>query len=263
MSSSTPVDDIRTVEQAKKQLIEASFGKEKAQKVHDLNTALSKAVYDARKSQIENQKPIFEQRKELIKDIDKFWYEVLSKSNLVNQIEEGDHEALSFLTDLNVTYGDDIRDYTITMTFAENPYFSDKEFKKVYKVADDIKKEMAYDLEAPLDTKPVTVSWKDDKHNLAKLSPRPDVTKIEEYDEFEGTGSFFNFLSAEEDAYETGVQLLDVFENALAIYAGFTGLDGGDDSDDEELDEESEDNDEEVDLGESESEMPSKKKQKK
>lgn len=73
-------------------------------------------------------------------------------------VEEGDQEALSFLTDLDVTYGDDIRDYTITMTFAENPYFSEKEFKKVFKVSDDIKKEMAYDLEAPLDTKPVTVS---------------------------------------------------------------------------------------------------------
>lgn len=71
MSTSIPIDDIRTVENAKKQLIEASFGKEKAQKVHDLNTQLAKAVYDARKSQIEAQKPIFEQRKELIKGIEK------------------------------------------------------------------------------------------------------------------------------------------------------------------------------------------------
>lgn len=71
MSTSIPIDDIRTVENAKKQLIEASFGKEKAQKVHDLNTQLAKAVYDARKSQIEAQKPIFEQRKDLIKGIEK------------------------------------------------------------------------------------------------------------------------------------------------------------------------------------------------
>lgn len=28
--------------------------------------------------------------------------------------------------------------------------------------------------------------------------------------------AFFNFLTAEEDAYDAGAQLVDVFENALA-----------------------------------------------
>lgn len=73
-------------------------------------------------------------------------------------VEEGDHEALSFLTDVNVAYEDDVRDYTITLTFAENPYFKETELKKVYKVAEDIKKQMPYDLDAPVDTKPVTIS---------------------------------------------------------------------------------------------------------
>lgn len=68
---SNPIEDVRTVESAKKQLIESSYGKEKAQKVHELTNQLAKTVYDARKSQIQAQKAIFDQRKELIKGIDK------------------------------------------------------------------------------------------------------------------------------------------------------------------------------------------------
>jgi hypothetical protein len=74
-------------------------------------------------------------------------------------VEETDQEALSFLTDLNVTYEeDDYRNYTITMTFAENPYFKDTELKKVYKVSEAIKKEMPYELNAPVETEAVTIS---------------------------------------------------------------------------------------------------------
>lgn len=73
-------------------------------------------------------------------------------------VEEGDQDALSFLTDLDITYGDDIRDYTITLKFAENPYFKETELKKVYKVADEIKKEMPYDLDAPVESKAVSIS---------------------------------------------------------------------------------------------------------
>lgn len=64
-------EDVRTIEAAKKQLIESSFGKEKAPKVQEINTQLAKAVFEARKAQVEAQKAIFEQRKELINGIDK------------------------------------------------------------------------------------------------------------------------------------------------------------------------------------------------
>jgi hypothetical protein len=68
---SDPLADIKVIEAAKKQLIEASYGKEKAPQVAEITKELAKAVFEARKAQIKAQQPIFEKRRELIKGIDK------------------------------------------------------------------------------------------------------------------------------------------------------------------------------------------------
>lgn len=68
---STQSEDVRNVEAAKQQLIESTFGKEKASQVKEINTQLAKAIFDSRKQQVKTQKAIFEKRKELVKDIDK------------------------------------------------------------------------------------------------------------------------------------------------------------------------------------------------
>lgn len=74
------IDDFKELEQAKKQLSELAYGKEKAPKIDDLRNQLAKSVYDARKNQIASQLPLFEKRRGLIKDIDQVsglvWYAV-------------------------------------------------------------------------------------------------------------------------------------------------------------------------------------------
>ena len=131
-------------------------------------------------------------------------------------MEESDLTALESLEELKITYStEDPREYDIEFTFGENPYFSDKTLKKSFKVPEEIKKDMPYDLAAPPTTSAIKISWKDDKHNLVKLKPMPDVTKMEEYDEFDGEGSFFNFFTMEEDVSGYAEILEDVYMHAL------------------------------------------------
>lgn len=73
-------------------------------------------------------------------------------------VEEGDHEALKHLQDVFINYQDDFREYTITFTFSENPFFKETELKKVFKVSDAIKKAAPYDLDAPVDAEATTIT---------------------------------------------------------------------------------------------------------
>jgi hypothetical protein len=67
---------------------------------------------------------------------------------------------LSHLTNLHIEYAtDDPREYTATFTFSDkNPYFKETELKKTFKVPAEIKKELPYDLAAPVTSEPITVS---------------------------------------------------------------------------------------------------------
>jgi hypothetical protein len=69
--STSHSEDVRTIQQAKQQLLESSFGKEKATKVKDINQQLEKAIFEARQNQVKAQRAIFDQRKEIIQGIDK------------------------------------------------------------------------------------------------------------------------------------------------------------------------------------------------
>lgn len=69
--SSSHSEDVRTIQTAKQQLLESSFGKEKATKVKDINKQLEKAIFEARQNQVKAQRAIFDQRKEIIQGIDK------------------------------------------------------------------------------------------------------------------------------------------------------------------------------------------------
>lgn len=266
--SSDLANDLMTLESAKAQLLQEAFGKDKAEQVQELRKSLAKTVFEARKAQLEAQKPIYEKRKDVVKGVENFWPLVLQKSSLSESLEENDIEALKHLQDVSITYStSDPREYDITFTFdgAKNPYFSDATLTKSFTVPEAVKKDGGeFDLEAPTETKAVSISWKDDKHNLVKKSPRPDMSKIESYDEFEGMGSFFNFFTAEEDQLNQGGLLETIYESALDVFAGFAALEDGDDDDEMDSDdEESDENGDEVDLGDSETDMPKKKRSRK
>jgi len=252
--------ELLTLEEAKSEMLSKTFGEDKAKKIDEIRTKLAKSVFEARKNQVETQKATYAERKEILKNVENFWPLTLQKSTIAQELEEDDLEALSHITDLTVEYSsEDPRDYSVIFTFdGKNPYFKETELKKSFTVHEAIKKSTPYDLDAPVFTEKVAISWTDDKHNLVKKSPKPDMSKMEEYDDFNSLGSFFNFFTSEDDD-GLGERLQQVYESAIDIFAGIEEL--GESSDDEE--EDSEDDADEVDLGDSETDMPKKKKSKK
>lgn len=60
---------IHTLEQAKKELTKAAYGSEKVKAIDEIRQELAKSVFEARKAQLKAQLPVFEKRKELVKDV--------------------------------------------------------------------------------------------------------------------------------------------------------------------------------------------------
>lgn len=94
-----------------------------------------------------------------------------------------------------------------------------------------------------------------------KKAPRVKIEELEEYDDFNGVGSFFNwFAEGGVDGYGLGENFLEWWTHATEYAAGLVELENDDDDDDEDAldDEEAAD----IDI-ESEDEKPKKKRSKK
>lgn len=174
-------------------------------------------------------------------------------------------------------HGDDVREYEIKFTFGKNPYFKESTLTKKLTLTPPASLEpkpetpSPFDLEAPVYLGPKTaITWTSPDHDLTKKAPRADVQDKEEFDEFDGTGSFFNFFTDEgEDPTGMGEILLEWFGHATEYAAGLTALLGDDDSDGAEFDfDEFDDDDDsdddadpkkEIDLDAEDSKRPKKK----
>ncbi|KDN35125.1 hypothetical protein RSAG8_11858, partial [Rhizoctonia solani AG-8 WAC10335] len=223
--------------------------------------------------------PIYAARREAVKSLPRFWGTALSQHAqlAIYLAGQDDMKALSYLTDLWVEHDPvEPRAFDIIFEFSENPYFSDKTLKKEYKytppagtpapgtnvdangVSD---AQEVFDWELHITPQAIKIHWKDDAHNLTKLSPRivnpDDPTDIEEL------GSFFNWFEHGRDISDIGPTIVqDVFPQALQYYRGEGELsramaESDEDMDSDEEDEEDDDDDEEIDL-----EQPRKKKAK-
>lgn len=107
-------------------------------------------------------------------------------------------------------------------TFGKNPYFKESTLTKKLTLTPPASLEpkpetpSPYDLEAPVYLGPKTpITWTSPDHDLTKKAPRANVEDKEEFDEFDGTGSFFNFFTDEgEDPTGMGEILLEWFGHA-------------------------------------------------
>ncbi|CAE6360517.1 Protein SET OS=Homo sapiens GN=SET PE=1 SV=3 [Rhizoctonia solani AG-1 IB] len=223
--------------------------------------------------------PIYAARRESVKALPRFWGTALAQHAQLALVVAGqdDIKALSHLTDLWVEYDSvEPRAFTITFEFSENPYFSDKVIKKEYKytppkgtpapgtnvdangVSD---AQEVFDWESHITPQSIKINWKDDAHNLTKLSPR--IVSPEDPEDIEELGSFFNWFEHGPDFGDIGPTIVqDIFPHALRYYRGEGELgramaDSDDDIDSDEDDEDDDDDEEEIDL-----EQPRKKKAK-
>lgn len=214
--------------------------------------------------------PAFERRREVTKTVPKFWPVALMNNGKFAMCVQhaDDQKALLHLEDVWVERHDlEPRAFTIEFHFSENPYFTDKVVKKVYKYVappaakdekpdeDGITQSMIeFDWERDIESQATKINWKDESKNLVKLHPR-----VMDDDDVSEPGSFFNFFEIAKDDFELGIDIAnDIYPEAIDWFTGTAaGMDIGD-SDAEDSDEDDEDDGaEEIDL-----EKPKAKKQK-
>lgn len=254
----------------KNPLANVELSEEDAQKLQKAQRDIARTELVLEREAQKRLVPVFEKRRQVIKDIAKFWPIALMNHSLFayHVQHSADQLALSYLEDVWVNRDSaEPRCYTIEFTFKENPYFSDRVLKKEFKyhpppVAGDEKPDedgitesmLEFSWERDVVSTAQKINWKDNEKALTKLYPR---TTSEEEDEIGEPGSFFNFFESEKDPSEMGLTIAsEIFPEAIDYFLGNTGGDELD-SEDEEDSEDDDDDAEEIDL-----EKPRNKKQK-
>lgn len=163
----------------------------------------SHPIDSADKLKLEQQKPIFKKRAELAAKVKDFWFTALENCGKTAQfIDAVDEEALKALKDVWIEHSaDDVREYEIRFTFGKNPYFKNTTLVKKLTLqppadlADKADTPKPFDLDVPVYLADKTpIDWTSPDHDLTKKAPRSHADEREEFDEFEGPGSFFNWF---------------------------------------------------------------------
>ncbi|CAI5464561.1 unnamed protein product [Closterium sp. Yama58-4] len=104
-----------------------------------VNEEASDKVLEVEQKYNKLKRPIYERRQQLLSEVNDFWMTVLLNHGLLHAFfTEEDRQALEYLRGLDVEDYKDIKSgYSITFTFAENPYFSNKELTKSYKYTEE------------------------------------------------------------------------------------------------------------------------------
>ncbi|KAK4699854.1 hypothetical protein P7C70_g6401, partial [Phenoliferia sp. Uapishka_3] len=235
---------------------------------------IAKVNFDAYKNKCSSLVPVQTSLSALSKKVPKFWFTSLSRCpSLQAFFDPVDAEALTFLEDVKVMHDEkDCRNFVIEFHFSsKNPFFSNTTLTKSLTVTPSgpnaAPAPTPYDLDADLYLSASTpIKWTSPDHDLTKKAPRPDLETLEEFDAFDGMGSFFNwFGETGRDGMGIGESLLEWKGNAIEYAAGLVeDLDDGSEGMPSDDDDDSEDEDptKEVDL-ESEEDQPKKKKSKK
>jgi len=191
--------------------------------------------------------PLHAQVSEAAKKVPKFWLtSMLHSGDVAVHVPKVDHEALGYLVDVTVVHKEDIRDFDITFTFSENPFFSNTTLTKSFTVtppAGEGEVPAAHDLTADVYLKPSEpILWKSADKDLTKIAPKIDTDGDEDMGDFEFDdekglfGSFFGlFNRTGEDEDSLGEHLVEWRANAIEFF-----VEADTDSDDEWDDEEEE-----------------------
>jgi len=220
-------------------------------------------------TELKRMEGLYAKRREVLKKIPNFWPTAILHNKFLELASEhaADRDALTFVEDIWVVRNEvEPRAFKIEMHFAENPYFSNKVLVKDYSYVtppnldpsvDEYGLTAAqrdFDEERDVKALATTIDWKSDGKNLVKLYPRK--MDIEDENDVQDTGSFFNWFVEDVDEFGTGSYVLDVFDEAIKYF-----FNKAEDFDDEDVtDSESEDEeegDDEIDL-----EQPRKKARK-
>ncbi|KAL8277270.1 hypothetical protein RQP46_010339 [Phenoliferia psychrophenolica] len=256
----------------RKQALKEAFGKD-AGAFDALLVEVAKVNFDAYKTKVESLATIQDKLSTLAKKVPKFWPTSIAKCPaLAQNFDPQDADALAYLTDVKIVHDKkDVRDFTVEMHFSsKNPFFSNTVLRKSLTVTPPAGTETPseYDLDADLYALPVVepIKWTSPDHDLTKKAPRPKMEDLEEFDAFDGMGSFFCWFGEDgKDGLGIGETLLEWKSNAIEYAANMIDDDMGSDMEGmpsgDEDDSDDDDPTKEVDL-ESEDERPKKKTKK-
>ncbi|KZV70339.1 hypothetical protein PENSPDRAFT_734817 [Peniophora sp. CONT] len=239
--------------------VEVELTEEQVNQLDEFTKELKRAELILERRAQEMLVPLYNKRRELFKNIDKFWYIALFRHQTLKFTaqHEADKTALSYLEDIWV-----IRDkiepkvFSLEFTFKENPYFSDRVLTKEYKYqpsadaqpldADGVGEHMLdFSWDTDVVVVPTKINWKDADKALTKLYPV--VYDDEDPEAMQDPGSFFNFFEGNKDPMDVGPSIAnDVFPDAIQYFTGtMEDSEWGSDGEDEEDDD---DDAEEIDL---------------
>ncbi|KAF7789201.1 hypothetical protein EIP86_000140 [Pleurotus ostreatoroseus] len=247
-------------DERKNPLGDVELSDEDAKKLQEVQKSIARTELILERTAQEKLRPVYEKRREVLKEIPKFWPVALMNSEIFSfhAVHQDDQHALSYLEDLWIVREPaESRAFTLEFHFKENPYFSNAVLKKEYKFipppaaadekpdADGVTQSMLeFSWERDVEAKAFKIDWKDGSKNLVKQYPRANDTEVEDMPS-EG-GSFFNFFEVAEDPFDLGVLIAnDIFPEAIEYFLGQRSGDDDSEEDDEDDDDEDED---EIDL---------------
>lgn len=149
-------------------------------------------------------KPIYEKRRVLVSTIPSFWTAVLEASELLAEyITYEDTEAIDSLREVHIDWDtDNVKNFTISLGFDENPYFESTVLKKSFEYNSEFQRHTS---------QKVDILWKQGK-DLTKPRPGRDT-------------SFFNWFAYEgkEEGDDDGAEIAqiirdDLYPHALELY---------------------------------------------
>jgi len=203
---------------------------------------------------------LYAKRRQVVKQIPKFWPTAFFHNKFLELEAElpADRDALTFLEDIWIERNPtEPRAFKIEMHFGENPYFSNKVLVKDYSYSAPASADTAvdqygltavqrdFDEERDIKILAANIDWKSDSKNLVKMYPRK--MDVDDENDVQDRGSFFNFFADEGDDFGTGSYIVDVYDEAIKYF--FNQVDEFDDEDVTDSDSEAADEgNEEIDL---------------
>ncbi|KAI5957120.1 hypothetical protein KGF54_000048 [Candida jiufengensis] len=222
---------------------------------------MHKAEIESDIIRIKKAQPLYYKRREILKEIEKFWYIILAENDdFVDYISPDDLKYLEYIDDVYVNYPivdetktDKLnpRNFNITIGFGENPYLPKQSITKEFKIVIDENGEES------LKSTPVSIQWPQElkkiNPQLLKENSKGKQMSSEDKKKYRlGMKSIFSWFSwtgsKPGKEFRNGEDLAnlianDLFVNALKYYTIALSL-----SDDQEDDEEDTSEGEELDL---------------
>lgn len=219
-------------------------------KLLDIEKEKAKECLEVEKKHDKKKRDFYVQRAKILSKIPGFWPTVLRNSSVFGEFfENKDDEALlSHLIDLDVeTYTDERNGYKITLTFSENPYFTnDKIWRSLVSTETEDGEE-----EVTCTTSPI--NWKAGKNFLQKEKPKkdekPGKKRSRDEDEEDLLSFFWWFTNTDigEGDNFSNIMRERIFSSPVEYFLGITNDDFDFDSDEEDIDDEEDEEDDEDD----------------